>query len=58
MLARTIKLTCPIQPNGAEKAINILDGVTEREQELIKACIDGLKGNIEKGVDFAKNSPK
>ncbi|KAJ5882184.1 uncharacterized protein N7529_000856 [Penicillium soppii] len=44
--------------NGVEKAINILDGVTEREQELLKACIDGLKGNIEKGVEFTKNPPK
>ncbi|KAJ5570361.1 malate dehydrogenase [Penicillium hispanicum] len=44
-------------PNGAEKAINIIDGVTETEQKLLDACIKGLKGNIEKGVDFIKNPP-
>ncbi|PYI10894.1 malate dehydrogenase [Aspergillus sclerotiicarbonarius CBS 121057] len=43
--------------NGAEKAINILDGVTEKEQGLIQACTKDLKLNIEKGVDFIKNPP-
>ncbi|KAJ5986821.1 malate dehydrogenase [Penicillium sp. IBT 35674x] len=43
--------------SGAEKAVNILDGITEREQELLKACIADLKGNIEKGVEFVKNPP-
>ncbi|PYH98922.1 malate dehydrogenase [Aspergillus ellipticus CBS 707.79] len=43
--------------NGAEKAINILEGVTEKEKQLLKACTEGLKGNIEKGVDFIKNPP-
>jgi malate dehydrogenase len=43
--------------NGAEKAINILGGVTEQEQKLLEACIQGLKGNIEKGVEFVKNPP-
>ncbi|RAK96429.1 malate dehydrogenase [Aspergillus ibericus CBS 121593] len=43
--------------NGAEKAINILDGVTEQEQGLIQACTKDLKLNIEKGVDFIKNPP-
>ncbi|CAG7946888.1 unnamed protein product [Penicillium salamii] len=45
-------------PNGAEKAINILDGVTTREKELLAACITGLEGNIKKGVEFAQNPPK
>ncbi|OOF91071.1 hypothetical protein ASPCADRAFT_211341 [Aspergillus carbonarius ITEM 5010] len=43
--------------NGAEKAINVLDGVTEKEQELIQTCTKDLKVNIEKGVDFIKNPP-
>lgn len=45
-------------PNGAEKAINILGGITEQEKELLEACKAGLKGNIKKGVDFVKNPPK
>jgi malate dehydrogenase len=44
-------------PNGAEKATNILGGVTEKEKTLLEACIKGLKGNIEKGVEFVKNPP-
>ncbi|KAJ5107548.1 hypothetical protein N7456_004223 [Penicillium angulare] len=44
-------------PSGVEKAINVLDGVTEREQKLLAACVEGLKGNIEKGVEFVKNPP-
>jgi malate dehydrogenase len=43
--------------NGAEKAINILQGVTEREKKLLEACTKGLKGNIEKGIEFVKNTP-
>lgn len=50
-------LTLSLQPNGVEKAINILDGVTDQEKQLLEACIKGLKGNIEKGVDFVKNPP-
>lgn len=50
-------LTQFLQPNGVEKAINVLDGVTDQEKKLLEACIKGLKGNIEKGVDFAKNPP-
>lgn len=46
-----------LQPNGVEKAVNILGGVTDQEQTLLEACIKGLKGNIEKGVEFAKNPP-
>lgn len=44
-------------PNGAEKAINILEGVTEKETQLLKACTDGLKGNIAKGVEFVNSPP-
>ncbi|KAI5309695.1 hypothetical protein KEM55_002642 [Ascosphaera atra] len=45
----------PVQlgPDGAEKAINILDNITEREKKLLEVAITGLKGNIAKGVDFA-----
>nr|XP_003188909.1 malate dehydrogenase [Aspergillus niger CBS 513.88] len=39
------------------KAINVLDGVTEKEKTLIEACTKGLKGNIEKGIEFVKNPP-
>ncbi|KAE8144548.1 malate dehydrogenase [Aspergillus avenaceus] len=43
--------------NGAEKAINVLEGITEQEQKLLDVCTKGLKGNIEKGIDFVKNPP-
>ncbi|OJJ43715.1 hypothetical protein ASPZODRAFT_145660 [Penicilliopsis zonata CBS 506.65] len=42
-------------PNGAEKAINILDGITDKESRLLEACKAGLQGNILKGVDFIKS---
>jgi len=44
-------------PSGAEKALNILGNADEKEKKLIEACVKGLKGNIEKGVDFVKNPP-
>ncbi|KAL4877645.1 lactate/malate dehydrogenase [Aspergillus karnatakaensis] len=44
-------------PNGVQKAVNILDGVTEDEKQLLETAVKGLKGNIEKGVEFAKNPP-
>ena len=53
----TSSLTQYSQPNGAEKAINILDGITDQEKKLLEACVKGLKGNIEKGVEFVKNPP-
>ncbi|KKZ64986.1 malate dehydrogenase, NAD-dependent [[Emmonsia] crescens] len=43
--------------SGAEKARNILGGITEQEKKLLEACIKGLKGNIEKGIDFVQNPP-
>ncbi|KAF7587455.1 hypothetical protein BBP40_007200 [Aspergillus hancockii] len=43
--------------NGAEKASNVLEGVTQQEKKLLAACTQGLKGNIEKGIDFIKNPP-
>ncbi|RJE21253.1 Malate dehydrogenase [Aspergillus sclerotialis] len=42
---------------GADKANNILEGVTEQEKKLIQTCTEGLKGNIEKGIEFIKNPP-
>ncbi|EFW22544.1 hypothetical protein D8B26_000791 [Coccidioides posadasii str. Silveira] len=44
--------------SGAEKAIDILDGATEKEKQLLDVCYKGLKGNIEKGIDFVKNPPQ
>lgn len=46
------------QTDGAQNAINILDGVTDQEKKLLAACTEGLKGNIEKGINFIKNPPK
>jgi len=44
-------------PNGAEKAINILGSADDKEKKLLEKCVQGLKGNIEKGIDFVKNPP-
>lgn len=45
------------QPSGAEKAHNILGDISEDEKKLLVACKTGLKGNIEKGVEFVHNPP-
>lgn len=42
-------------PNGAEKAINVLTSINDNEKTLLKASVEGLKGNIQKGVTFAHN---
>jgi malate dehydrogenase len=47
-----------LQPNGAEKAVNILSDISDKEKTLLDAAIKGLKGNIEKGVTFAHNPPQ
>ena len=44
-------------PKGAEKAHNPIGSANEYEQKLLKACYEGLKGNIAKGVDFVANPP-
>jgi len=45
-------------PNGVEKATNPLANITDKEKSLLKACTEGLKGNIEKGVTFANKPPQ
>lgn len=45
------------QPSGAEKATNILSQLNDDEKKLLEACKTGLKGNIEKGIDFVHNPP-
>jgi malate dehydrogenase len=46
------------QTSGAEKALNPLTNLDENEKILLKACVEGLKGNITKGVEFAHNPPQ
>ncbi|KAF5590246.1 malate dehydrogenase NAD-dependent [Fusarium pseudocircinatum] len=45
-------------PNGAEKARNPLEGITEQEKALLAKATEGLKGNISKGVSFVHNPPQ
>lgn len=45
-------------PNGAEKLQNPLTNLDDGEKKLLGPCIDGLKGNISKGVDFAHKAPQ
>jgi malate dehydrogenase len=45
-------------PSGAENAINPLTSLDDNEKKLLAACVEGLKGNIAKGVDFAHNTPQ
>ncbi|KAI2642558.1 malate dehydrogenase [Xylaria nigripes] len=51
-------LPIELGPNGAERATNALVGITEKEKTLVDACIQGLKGNIEKGIAFANAPPQ
>ncbi|CAF9911855.1 MAG: hypothetical protein HETSPECPRED_000467 [Heterodermia speciosa] len=44
-------------PSGAEKATNILGDISSDEKQLLEACKNGLKGNIEKGIEFVHNPP-
>lgn len=46
-----------MQPSGAEKATNPLADINEDEKKLLEASKAGLKGNIEKGVEFVHNPP-
>ncbi|OXV05234.1 hypothetical protein Egran_06998 [Elaphomyces granulatus] len=43
--------------DGASMAIDILGSATKKEKELLDISIKGLKGNIEKGIEFVKNAP-
>ncbi|RDW89325.1 malate dehydrogenase-1 [Coleophoma cylindrospora] len=43
--------------NGAEKALNPLTNLTDKEQTLLKACTEALGGHIKKGVTFANSAP-
>jgi len=45
-------------PNGAAKATNPFAGITEKEKELLTIAQDGLKKNIQAGVDFIKGASK
>lgn len=49
----TCKTLTILQPNGAEKAVNILADISDKEKLLLETAIKGLKGNIEKGITFA-----
>ncbi|KAL8963772.1 MAG: hypothetical protein Q9183_004972 [Haloplaca sp. 2 TL-2023] len=42
--------------NGVEQ-IHEIGNVTDKEQELLDACLKDLKGNIGKGVKFVKENP-
>ncbi|KAL8965869.1 MAG: hypothetical protein Q9197_006285, partial [Variospora fuerteventurae] len=44
-------------PLGAEKAQNVLSTITLEEKQLLEACKTGLKGSIEKGIQFIAKSP-
>lgn len=44
-------------PNGVENAVDILGNITDKEKTLLDACVNGLKGNIAKGIDFVHNPP-
>ncbi|KAL8981531.1 MAG: hypothetical protein Q9177_005541, partial [Variospora cf. flavescens] len=44
-------------PLGAEKAQNVLSSMTLEEKRLLEACKTGLKGSIEKGIQFIAKSP-
>lgn len=43
--------------DGAAKAVNIVKDANEYEKKLLTKCYEGLKGNIEKGIDFVANPP-
>jgi malate dehydrogenase len=43
-------------PNGVKKVFNVVKDADEYEQGLLKKAYEGLKGNIDKGVEFASKS--
>lgn len=42
---------------GAFKAHNVVKEANDYEKKLLVECYKGLKGNIEKGIEFVKNPP-
>lgn len=48
---------CELGPEGVVKAHNVVPEANEAEKKLLQACYSGLKGNIEKGVEFIANPP-
>ena len=47
-----------IGKQGAVEAHNIVGSANDYEKKLLQACYEGLKGNIEKGIEFVKNPPE
>ena len=43
--------------DGAQKAHNAVKDANAYEKKLLEKCYEGLKGNIEKGIDFVHNPP-
>jgi malate dehydrogenase len=43
---------------GAEKAVNVIKDANDYEKKLLQKAYEGLKGNIEKGVEFVANPPQ
>jgi malate dehydrogenase len=43
--------------SGAEKAVDVISKANDQEKKLLDACYKDLKGNIEKGIEFAQNPP-
>jgi malate dehydrogenase len=35
----------------------VVSSANEQEQKLLKACYEGLNGNISKGIEFVQNPP-
>ena len=42
---------------GAKQAIDVVKEASDYEKKLLAKCYEGLKGNIENGVQFVKNPP-
>ncbi|ANB15275.1 malate dehydrogenase MDH1 [Sugiyamaella lignohabitans] len=43
-------------PSGATKVVDVLSGISDSEKKLLSVAVEGLSGNISKGVDFIVNS--
>lgn len=48
---------CELGKEGVVKATNVVKDANEHEKKLLQECYKGLKGNIEKGVEFVANPP-